>query len=117
MYSDDDRARDWIEDIVENIDRMESYVAGLTADTFRTTPMARDACERCLERIAEAAVRLGPERLARIAPDTVLHQLRGFGNHLRHEYDRIDDRLLWDVIQLDLPMLRSACATALSRSL
>ena len=82
MYSDDDRARDWIEDIVENIDRVEIYVAGLTADTFRTTPMARDACERCLERIAEAAVRLGPER---ITPETVLHQPRGFGNRLEIE--------------------------------
>ena len=114
MYSEEDRARDWIADIVENIDSVTSYVAGLTADGFRTAPMARDACERCLERIAEAAVRLGPERLARIAPDTVLHQLRGFGNRLRHEYDRIDDRLLWDLIHRDLPPLRSACASALS---
>ena len=114
MYSDADRARDWIEDIVENIDRVRLYIAGRTAADFGEAPMVRDACERCVERIVEAAVRLGPERLARVAPDTVLHQLRGLGNRLRHEYDRVDAQLLWDVVERDLPPLRAACAAALA---
>ena len=114
MYSDERRLRDWIGDIVDNVDRIQTYTKGISLEALSANEMARDACERCLERIAEAAVRIGPERLARIAPETVLHQLRGFANRLRHEYDRIDGRLLWDVIERDLPPLRAACAAALA---
>lgn len=112
MYSDEDRLRDWIEDIVENSRNAERYVSGQSFEAFRDSGMIRDACERCIERIAEA-VRIGPKRMATIAPDTMLHQLRGLGNRLRHEYDRIDARLLWDVIQRDLPPLRDACEAVL----
>lgn len=116
MYSDGDRLRDWIEDIVENIDRIRGHIGDYSFETFSASALVRDACERCIERIAEAATRIGTARLAEIAPDTVLHQLRGLGNRLRHEYDRIDERLLWDVIDRDLATLRVACAAALART-
>ena len=75
--------------------------------------MARDAVERCIERITEASVRVGPERLARLAPDLPLHQVRGLGNILRHEYDRINPKLIWDTAKVDLPALRAGCEAAL----
>lgn len=58
-------------------------------------------------------MRLGPERLALIAPETPLHQVRGLGNVLRHEYERVNARLIWETATADVPALRQACLRAL----
>jgi uncharacterized protein with HEPN domain len=113
VFSDDERARGWIEDIVENADRIAEYIAGIDAEAFAADAKTRDAVERCIERISEAAVRLGPERLAQIAPETPLHEVRGLGNVLRHEYQRVNARLIWDTAASDVPALRESCVKAL----
>ncbi len=46
-------------DILENVERIEGYLAGLDREAFRRDALRRDAVERCLERICEAAFRLG----------------------------------------------------------
>lgn len=116
MSSDDERAQDWIEHIVENCDRVASYLEGMSFADFAADMKARDAVERCIERVTEASVRLGPERLARIAPDVPLNEVRGLGNILRHEYDRVNAKLIWDTAKDDLPALRAACMVALRRT-
>jgi len=45
--------------MLENIERIASYVAGMAQDEFQRDGRTRDAVERCLERICEAAFRLG----------------------------------------------------------
>ena len=50
-----DEAPRRINDILKNIASIETYTQGLTAQTLQDNPMAADAVERCLERIAEAA--------------------------------------------------------------
>ena len=54
-------------DILENLERIEGYVAGLDREAFGGDTLRRDAVERCLERICEAAFRLG-EKAAELAP-------------------------------------------------
>ena len=76
--------------------------------------MRVDAVERCLMRLTEAAIRIGDERMARIAPDLGLHQVRGLGNMLRHQYDTLDMEQLWRTVHEALPPLREACARALA---
>jgi hypothetical protein len=39
-----------------------------------------------LERIAEAAIKVGQEAMRRAAPDLPFEQVRGLGNVLRHAY-------------------------------
>ena len=48
-----------------------------------------NAVERCLERISEAARKLG-DAAEELCPAIPWPQLRAIGNFLRHEYDRID---------------------------
>ena len=48
-----------IHDILENIAFVEEYARELTEKTFSGNRMAFDAVERCLERIAEVARKLG----------------------------------------------------------
>jgi uncharacterized protein with HEPN domain len=73
-----------------------------------------DAVERCLERIAEAAAKLG-DLAATLMPDQPWHEIRALGNRLRHEYDAIREDRLWDIVQIDLPSLCAACEDALRR--
>ena len=51
-------------DILENLERIEGYVAGLDREAFGGDTLRRDAVERCLERICEAAFRLGEKQLS-----------------------------------------------------
>lgn len=73
-----------------------------------------DATERCLQRITEAVIKIGPERMSVIAPHIPAQAVRGLGNMLRHEYDAIDLRSLFNTVTDDLPVLRDACVAALS---
>ena len=59
MPSKDPRRR--LLDIVENALAIESYIGGLSEKAFREDRMRRDAVERCLQRISEAAVKLGDD--------------------------------------------------------
>jgi uncharacterized protein with HEPN domain len=73
-----------------------------------------DAVERCLERISEAAAKLG-DLAPTLMPGQPWQEIRALGNRLRHEYDAIREDRLWDIVQIDLPPLCAACEEALRR--
>ena len=79
---------DSLADIIENAERIESYLVGIDRNAFAGNGLVRDAIERCLERVCEAANRLG-EHAAELMPDQPWGDIRGMGNRLRHAYDRI----------------------------
>ena len=108
-----ERQRRRLEHIVENAERIRGYVDGITYDDFATSPMLLDAVERCLARITEAAIRVGDEVMARVAPDVPLHIYRGFGNALRHDYDQLDIHTIWLTATKDVPVLGESCERAL----
>jgi uncharacterized protein with HEPN domain len=71
----------------------------------------RRAAERAVQIVSEAAKSLPPELLDQ-APDVPWSAIIGIGNVLRHDYQHIDDRLLWDVVTVHLPELRPVIAHA-----
>ena len=79
-----------LHDIVDNIARIESHVAGMDFAAFAADPKTIDAVERCLQRLTEAAIKIGPERMAQISPRTPVEAVRGLGNLLRHDYGGVD---------------------------
>jgi len=101
-----------LSDIVENIDRIQSYLLGLDRGAFERDSRTQDAVERCLQRICEAAARLG-DRAAELMPAQPWSEIRGMGNHLRHAYDRLSLDIVWDVVARDLPELASDAREAL----
>ncbi len=101
-------------DMLENIERITSYVAGMDRDTFQQDGRTRDAVERCLERICEAAFRLGDEAAA-LMPKQPWGNIRGMGNRLRHGYDRLSLSVVWAAIQDELPSLEADIREALTR--
>ena len=71
-----------------------------------------DAVERCLERISEAAAKLG-DMAVHLMPDQPWQKIKSFGNVLRHEYDSIREDRLFDIVKTDLPGLCAAAEEAL----
>ena len=103
-----------LEDIIENAQAIQRYIAGMDVAAFKEDQKTYDAVERCLERISAAAAKLGDLAPA-LMPDQPWQKIRALGNRLRHEYDAIREDRLWDIVQVDLPSLRAACEDGLSR--
>lgn len=107
-----ERERQRLIDIIANVDAINAYVADMAFDSFAADSKTVDATERCLLRITEAVIKIGPERMAVIAPDVPVEAVRGLGNMLRHEYDAIDLQTIFNTVKQDLPALRQACVDA-----
>ena len=103
-----------LHDIIENAKAIQRYIAGMDLAEFEGDQKTYDAVERCLERISEAAAKLG-DLASELMPDQPWQEIRALGNRLRHEYDAIRAGRLWDIAQIDLPALRTACEGALRR--
>jgi uncharacterized protein with HEPN domain len=101
-----------LRDILDGVNMIEEFTAGMDFEAFLTNPMAVAAVERKLLTIGEAAVRLGREAPS-IVPDIPWRQVRDLGNLLRHEYDRVDLSIIWKTVIDDLPELKAAVQRAL----
>lgn len=102
-----------LQDIVDNIERIDAYLAGYDYAAFVADERTIDAVERCLQRLTEAVIKIGPERMAAISPRTPADAVRGLGNKLRHEYDLLDLPTIWRTVRESLPELREDCLRAL----
>jgi uncharacterized protein with HEPN domain len=103
-----------LEDILENISRIEAFTAGMDGVAFVEDLKTSNATERCLERISEAAKKLG-DLAEQLCPGIAWSKVRAVGNLLRHEYDRIDIGRVWLMVEDDLPPLKAAVQTALKQ--
>jgi len=97
-----------LHDILDNVARIRRHTGGLTVETFLEDEKTQDAVERCLERIAEAARKIG-DVLDQRYPDVEFHKLRQFGSVLRHDYDGVDADLVWIAVTKRLPLIEAAC--------
>ena len=105
---------DSLRHMIENAERVARYLAGMDRQSFEQNDWARDAVERCIERICEAAHRLGG-RAEELMPNQPWGDIRGMGNRLRHAYDRVDIDIIWKTAQARLPELAAEAKRALAR--
>ena len=92
-------------DILDNIERIENHIRGTTKTKFLGDDLLNDGVERCLERIAEAARKIG-DHFDDQYTDINLPALRRLGSILRHDYDSIRPELIWDFVKNELPKLK-----------
>lgn len=108
------RPRQRFGDIIHNIDAIGRYTAGMTQDQFSADEKTYDATLTCLQRISEAAKKLG--KLAeQLEPEQPWRSIRDIGNILRHDYDVVDRSRVWLVVSRELPGLRDACERCIER--
>ena len=82
-------------------------MTGLSYEAFATSRMTFYATTRALEIVSEAARRLSPAFRDR-HPSLPWKQIMGIGNVLRHEYDDVQERMIWMTVQGHLGGLLTA---------
>ena len=101
-----------LREILDNIARIRRYIAGLDADDYEDDEKTQDAVQRCLERISEAARKIGSV-LDDKYPEVEFTKLRRLGSVLRHDYDQVDIDLVWKTLHTRLDRLEAACRNEL----
>lgn len=100
--------RSWkfrIDDINDALNRIFQYVQGLDYADWLKDQKTIDAVIRNLEVIGEAAAKV-PQEIQDKYSDIPWYQMKGMRNILIHEYFGVDNEMLWNTIQDDLPKLK-----------
>lgn len=103
------RIPDYLEHIVEAIERIHRYIEDMSETTFLNDEKTQDAVIRNFEIIGEAARNIERYHSAFAAahsevPWTLIYTLR---NRVAHGYFKVDFELIWKTIHHDLPELHS----------
>ncbi len=99
-------ARKYLYDIWRAVELLREFTADKTFADYEHDAMLRAAVERQFEIIGEATARLArldQELAGRIGE---YRRIVAFRNILIHGYADVDDRLVWDVVEAKLPILR-----------
>ncbi|WP_048308453.1 DUF86 domain-containing protein [Halomonas sp. PR-M31] len=102
------RLLDYLEHILEAIERIEVYTADMTEPAFLDDKLVQDAVVRNLEVIGEASrniERHHPE-FASNHPELPLLAAYEMRNALAHGYFSVDMGLVWQTLQKELPDLQ-----------
>jgi uncharacterized protein with HEPN domain len=96
----------YLYDILESSRVALEYVGGKSREEFTKDAILQDAVVRRLEIIGEAAGRVSTATQKKF-PKLPWQAMKGTRNRVIHEYDSIELDIIWDIIQLDLPLLVS----------
>ena len=105
-------ARIYLDDILNSISRIESYIADMSREEFEEDMKTQDAVIRNLEVIGEAVGKL-PADILEMNTELEWHKIKALRNILVHEYFGINIEIVWDVVQNKLRKLKSGCAEIL----
>lgn len=92
-------------DILESIDAISSFVEGCSFEYFCADRKTFSATIRELEIIGEAIRNISDEIKAQY-PEVLWHEIRSFRNKITHEYFGVDGRIVWDIVQNELELLK-----------
>ena len=109
------RIRDYLAHIVEAIDNIIEYTAGMDAPAYLADKKTRDAVVRNFEIIGEACNNITRHhaQFAKSQPQVPWNFAYEMRNALAHGYFKIDHNIVWQTIQADLPALKAAVLTLL----
>jgi uncharacterized protein with HEPN domain len=98
--------RTYLYDVREAADKAASFAAGNSFEDYQADVLLRSAIERQLEIAGEAL-----SQLSRVDPHMAqqiseYRSIVGLRNVLIHGYADIDNRVVWDIVQTKVPVLR-----------
>ena len=102
--------REWrfyVNDMIEFAEKVQLFTDGMDQDTFISDALTYDATLRNLELIGEAATHI-PEVIREAHPEIPWRTVVGTRNRIAHGYLGIDNDIVWDIIQNDIPALLPA---------
>ena len=113
--SDPLRVPDYLEHILEGIDNIGEYTAGMDSAAYLADKKTRDAVVRNFEVIGEACNNIvrHHKQFADAHPEIPWNFAYEMRNALAHGYFKIDQAVVWQTVKNDLPQLRLAVKKAL----
>ncbi len=100
----DQRDAAYLLDMLEAAEKIQRYLQGKTFEDFLREDLLRDAVERNVEIIGEAARRIS-ENLKQEHPKIPWRKIIAQRNVLVHEYNNIGKEEIWEVATLHIPRL------------
>jgi uncharacterized protein with HEPN domain len=100
-----------LSDIREALQRIRTYVAGMTYEAFVADTKTQDAVIRNLEILGEAAKSLSDERRARY-PDIPWKSMAAARDRLIHHYFGVNLDIVWQIVVNELPPVASRLGTS-----
>lgn len=98
-------SRKYLDDIRRAAQLLTSFLGGKALADYLSDAMLRAAVERQFEIIGEAMSRLAQQDDEVVAKISGFRRIIAFRNVLIHQYTDVDDRLVWDVAERNLPTL------------
>ena len=112
-----ERVQDYLEHILEAIERIQRYTAGKSVEEFEADTLIQDAVLRNLSIVGEAARRLmadAPEFVS-AHPEIPVAKIYATRNRITHAYEEVDLKIVWNLVAFDAPDLKAKVAVALER--
>ncbi len=97
--------RRYLYDIQQAAESLLEFTAGKTFSDYTADPLLRAATERQFGIIGEAVSKLANLDAVIASCITEYRRIIAFRNILIHQYDSVDDRLVWDLLRIKLPIL------------
>jgi uncharacterized protein with HEPN domain len=92
-------------DIIQSLDKIESYIDGLDAVRFSEDGLIQDAVVRNIEVIGEAAKNI-PDDICTSHSDIAWREMKAMRDVIAHGYFNIKPDIVWRVASVELPPLR-----------
>ncbi len=104
----------YIEDMLEAIGLVQTYLAGITEEKFSQDKEIQDAVIRRLMIIGEAATKI-PEDIKLLAPEIRWKTIIAFRNVAIHEYANVSMGKVWEICENELANLSMQLKTLLDK--
>ncbi len=99
--------RERVQDILDAVEEIQQFTAQLDSERFQNDVKTVRAVELDFIVIGEAATAI-PDQVQERYPAVPWHLMRGMRNRLVHAYFAVDEQVMWDTVQNDLPVLKLA---------
>lgn len=103
-------SRDWqtfLADIATARDKIIGFTAGMRREAFFGDDRTFHEVIHCLRIVGEAVKHI-PDDVRQRMPDIEWRKITGMRNFLAHVYFALDDDIIWDVVQTNVPELLRA---------
>lgn len=101
-------------DVIENCKRIHEFVGKTNFEAYSLNELVKSAVERQFINIGESLSRLKQTESNVFTQIANAQRIIGFRNVLVHGYESISDRMVWGIIEENLPELQATCEKLLN---